>query len=592
MTAISSANEDEIRLREHVHAAQLAHLYKQLRVAMPGILINIVVITLVMINIAPVANVLAWSLFSSIVMVSRLASSYRFRRARPDPAQMNRWRRAFMLGVIASGVAWGSVSFVLFPDGQPVVQFMLMVILVSTAAGAMAFLSAYLPFYYLFLWLVMLPLTIRLFMEGTPQYNTLGAMSVLFTFYLSMFARNINQSFVESVKLRYENLSLVDKLTQQKEAAEKASLAKSKFLAAASHDLRQPLHALSLFSAALSDRKLDPDTKRIAENITASVHALEGLFNALLDISRLDSGALQASIETFAIRGIVNTLDNDYRPEAEAKGLKLTLDCPPDLLVRSDRALLERVLRNLLKNAIRYTSDGEVVLKCHVHDGHVTVEVSDSGPGIPAERQSDIFEEFVQLDNPERDRRKGLGLGLAIVKRIAELLEMDLRVESSPGKGSVFSVSVPIGSTADLHRPGRQRKGVVDVDISGLRLLVIDDEADNLKAIDLLLSGWGCETILATSVEDAIDRLREEGGAVDGILADYRLRDDRTGIEAIHAVHEYLGHKVPAMLVTGDTGVDRIQAADASGYRLVYKPVKPAQLRAFLKHLAMQPQQA
>ena len=399
-----------------------------------------------------------------------------------------------------------------------------------------------------------------------------------------VFGRNVNQVFLESILLRFDNLELVNRLTKEKEAAEKANIAKSKFLAAASHDLRQPLHALSLLAGALAERIHYKEVKDIVDKMRAAVAALENLFNALLDISKLDSGVLQPCVEDFHLQPLFDRMENDYRPEAEQKGLSFAVDNCSDLVVRSDTILLERILRNFVSNAIRYTNAGSVHLTTRQEGDRIAIAMKDTGLGIPQEKQGVIFDEYVQLDNPERDRDKGLGLGLAIVSRISQLLGHELQLNSLEGEGSEFTVYVPVGDNANIKQPGATALPEFNQDLQGMRVLVIDDEKAILDALKVLLVGWGCEVITAETVAEARQELQGHNIEPEAILSDYRLRENINGIEAIKAVEAMLGREIPALLITGDMNVEP-QDEGVNEYRVLHKPVQPARLRAFLKHV-------
>jgi CheY-like chemotaxis protein/nitrogen-specific signal transduction histidine kinase len=400
-----------------------------------------------------------------------------------------------------------------------------------------------------------------------------------------VFGRNVNHVFLESILLRFDNLELVNRLTKEKEAAEKANIAKSKFLAAASHDLRQPLHALSLLAGALAERIQYDEVKGIVDKIRAAVSALENLFNALLDISKLDSGVLRPRIEDFHLQPLFDRMENDYRPEAEQKGLAFEVDNCGELIVRSDNILLERILRNFVSNAIRYTNKGSVNLTARLEGERIALIVTDTGLGIPEEKQSVIFDEYVQLDNPERDRDKGLGLGLAIVARISHLLGHELQLVSSEGGGSEFRVYVPVGVNAVQIQSNLAMAPEFNQELHEMRVLVIDDEKPILDALTLLLAGWGCDVITAETVEEARQELLSRDVAPHAILSDYRLRENITGIEAIKAIEAMLGQEIPALLITGDMNVEQSSEEGIDEYRILHKPVQPARLRAFLKHV-------
>lgn len=378
--------------------------------------------------------------------------------------------------------------------------------------------------------------------------------------------------------LRFDNVAMLRALTEQRNAAERANVAKSKFLAAASHDLRQPVHALGLFVTALRERAVDPGVQQLVDRIEASVHAMDGLFNALLDISKLDAGVVTARPVAFALAPLLARIENDYAAQARAKGLRFSVRGSP-AWVASDPALLELVLRNLAANAVRYTERGGIVIACRPRGGSVAIEVWDSGRGIPADQHREIFEEFCQLDNAARDRSKGLGLGLAIVKRLCALLDHPIRLSSEVGRGSRFTVDVPLAEAAELPAPVDAGTARLKDSIPGSFVLVIDDEAGVRESMQLLLGGWGCYVLAVASGRDAVQRLEAYDRVPDLILSDYRLGDGETGPAAIRAVCDAIGQAVPAVLVTGDTAPERLREAGESGYRLLHKPVLPETLR-------------
>jgi len=356
----------------------------------------------------------------------------------------------------------------------------------------------------------------------------------------------------------------------KKDDAERANTAKTRFLAAASHDLRQPLQAVSLLVEVLRSRITDPDASDLADKVQASVQALETLFVSLLDISRLDAGAINPNIQEFRIGSLLRVIEVNFLPQAIAKNLKLSV-VHSDAVVRSDPALLERVLSNLVSNAIRYTPAGRVLVGCRRRGERLRVLVLDTGPGIPARFKQDIFEEFFQLANPERDRSQGLGLGLSIVKRTADILDHALIVESEVKRGSTFGIEVPLiagrsrtstNSGASKADPNR---------FSNTFVLVIDDDKESRFAIEALCRQWGCHVVSAASTSSALQRLEEHLRAPDLIICDYRLQGEEVGLRAIERVRRTLEEPIPAIVVTGDTSV----TVDLSRHELVALMFKP-----------------
>ena len=305
--------------------------------------------------------------------------------------------------------------------------FLSIMVLGVTAAGLAVF-APYLRSFFMFTSLTLIPFAIRFFLQDTKLHWTLGVMFLLYFLVLLVSGFNMRRAVNESINLRLENTELVDDLTTKNQQAElareeavQANISKSKFLAAASHDLRQPLHALGLFVDALESRITYPETRNIVDNIRISTDALCDLFNSLLDISKLDAGVLEARPVDFNLSGLLKRIQIDFNEPANVKFLNLRIvDCA--FIIRSDPTMLERILRNLVSNAIHYTAQGDVLLECHRLGDRVSIEVHDTGMGVATKELENIFDEFYQIENPERDRRKGLGLGLAIVKRLSDFL--------------------------------------------------------------------------------------------------------------------------------------------------------------------------
>jgi signal transduction histidine kinase len=370
----------------------------------------------------------------------------------------------------------------------------------------------------------------------------------------------------------------VEERTHQLQAA---NLSKSRFIAAASHDLRQPLHALNLFVAQLRAEKNQTERDRLAGRIDAAVGNMNELFNALLDISKLDAGALTANVSDFPIISILNHIESTFAAAAREKGLHFRM-VPSSLWVRSDAILLERILLNLVSNAVRYTSAGGIVVGCRRAGDRLRIEVYDSGIGIPKDQQRDIFSEFYQVETIGRRQRDGLGLGLAIVDRLCALLDHPIGVSSAPGKGSRFYVSVPMAATR-IVAPDPPKESVTADPLRDKLVVVIDDDALVLEGTGGLLKSWGCRVVTAGSDQDALTSLNSS--KPDLIISDFRLKDGRTGIEAIAHLRNSFQTNIPAFLISGDILPERLFEAKASGHQLLHKPVSPMTLRTVMSRL-------
>ena len=500
------------------------------------------------------------------------------------------WHSFMSAVTLASGGVWGAAGVLFFiPDATIALIFVSLVIGGLTAGAVPAYVSWPPALYSLVP--TCLPLALRYLVEG-GEFTVMGFMCLLYMVNVLSGGRSLSKVLVGSIRLRLERQELVHQLQEGKafaerarEKAEEANAAKSKFLAAASHDLRQPLQAVNLFVEAIRHERDPAQAGKLLDDLGASVHALEGLFNEILDISKLEAGLFRPQPGVIVVQALFNGLERELGPVAEEKGIELGF-VPTRLKVMSDAPMLVRILRNIILNAIHYTPEGAVLVGCRRKGHCVALTVYDTGPGIAPEHQRAIFREFYQIGNAERDRRKGLGLGLAIVDGLCRVLDHRLELHSRPGQGSTFSVYVPVTGDAAPERP------VATVAVSGLAgraVLVIDDESTIREAASTVLRQWGCPVLTAGSADDAITQMNETGFMPDALIADYRLRDGQTGTEAIAAVRGALGRPVPAAILTGDTAPERLREASASGLLLLHKPLHPARLRAALIHLCGAP---
>ena len=373
-------------------------------------------------------------------------------------------------------------------------------------------------------------------------------------------------------------------LMQAKETAEAADQAKGKFLAAASHDLRQPLQALLLFVDVLKPHVQGSQGANALMHLGRGLDALKELLDSLLDMSRLDAGVVQPNIETVPMVPLFDHIAASYRPVAAAKGLELhVLSC--NAAARTDRTLLTRMLRNLVENALRYTESGRIDIECRQAGGRLLIEVRDTGIGIPPDHLERIWEEFHQVGNPERDRNRGLGLGLAIVRRLSQLLNHPVDVQSKPGRGTSFVIALPLGRTVE-RPPGPAEAATTG---HGRFAVVVDDDAIVLLGLETIFREWGYEVLVAGSAERAVEALRRSGRRPDLVVADYRLREGRFGTEAVAGIRalfeEAGGPPVPGLILTGETGPECERDAAAHGLGIIHKPVTPRQLGQALGEL-------
>lgn len=529
---------------------------------------------------APQALVLAWIAAVVGILLARrwFSRNYADLDITPDTAL-----RVMLVLSAFNGLLQGGGVALFFPGLSLEQQALVTMIMVCISAGAVSANAAYsLSFY---AWAVPMfgALAIAWASAGDVGQTWIALLLVLFPLAQALFVRDNEQVLRESFEIRYDNLALISELELQRAAvaverdrAEEANRAKSRFLASASHDLRQPLHTLSLYSAALSARRTDERTQEVAREIGAAIHSLATLLDALLDISKLDAGAVRAEPARLALHALLDRVGAEFRPVAEAKALALETELAP-VFVETDAVLLERIVRNLVDNAIKYTSRGSVRLRLVEEANRAVLTVSDTGSGIPASEHERIFEEFFQLSNPERDRSKGIGLGLAIVRRLADLLWIDVSLESQPGEGTTFRLSLPaveraLGAPESAKRAGRDRTHVS----AGTRVLVVDDEGSVRRGMQTLLESWGFQVTLAAGLEHALESLRSH--ALDLVIADYRLRGSETGANLIRRARE-IRPGIPALLITGDTTRELSEQADELGIALLRKPVEESALQ-------------
>ncbi len=399
-----------------------------------------------------------------------------------------------------------------------------------------------------------------------------------------------NETLERRVRERTEELTRLNaELAQAKQEADEANLSKTRFLAAASHDILQPLNAARLYTTSLVERRAEGDERRLVDNVDASLEAVEEILGALLDISRLDAGAMKPEIASFRIDELFRQLAVEFAPLAQQRGLKLTF-VPTTLAIHSDRRLLRRLLQNLVSNAIKYTSKGGVLVGCRRRGKKLSLEVHDTGPGIPQAKQRIIFQEFQRLEQGAKIAR-GLGLGLSIVERIARVLEHKLTVKSKVGRGSSFAVVVPVAPALPAAAPGPQPAPFAAAPLDGLTVLAIDNEPKILEGMKLLLTGWGCHTLVASGWPEAHEALNESQMAPDVLIVDYHL-DEGNGFDIVTQLRWRFGLALPAILITADRSQEVRERALAKNVHLLNKPVKPAALRALLAQWRVRKQAA
>lgn len=578
-----------------VRAECLRTLFQQI----PNSFAAAAVVTVYMVAVAtpfhPWRSIVVWLGLQISTQLFRLWLMARYRRMAPgdDGTALEAAARLNSLYMLIAGLVWGSTAFFFMDVAQPTTVALTLCGLYGISGGSVPG-NAYNPTgLFAFIGGIFGLVMIRMLLIGQYDYNVLGLASIGYSGILVMFCRVQHRELREGFAIRFENRRLLAALEVEKgeaEAArvraEKANLAKSQLLAAASHDLRQPLHALSLFSGSLQSLALDDAAKDVANRIQNNVAAMEKLFNGLLDISRLEAGVVRAQPEPVCLQDLFDRLAGYFDPVAEAQGLDLRFR-ETNAWVTADPALTEQICVNLVTNAIRYTRAGGVLVAARRRGERVAIEVSDTGIGIPEADQSRVFDEYVQLGNPERDRGKGLGLGLAIAQRLAEIQDSRIELTSVETRGSRFALALPRSAPVGLVRRAPAAPDLM----KGLRLLLIDDDAMVRESTGLLLQQWGVLTALTPDLATAklaIEDVARHGEHFDVCLTDYRLTGTANGLAVIEQLAGRSDRPRAFCLVTGDMSPDLLAQAASAGVAIIHKPLHPARLRALLNHMVAQ----
>ncbi|MDM3870003.1 hybrid sensor histidine kinase/response regulator [Porticoccus sp. W117] len=485
---------------------------------------------------------------------------------RVNADRVHRYRElAIQLSVLISGLILGSAIW-LFDATKDIELFALLFIAIAgMPAGAAPTFSARPHIWQAYAYSILGMIVANCIYE---ELFELAALTAIYALALTSMSRDMRKRIDESISLGLINQQLVSELTDAKEEAERSNLAKSQFLASASHDLRQPLHAMGILLENLKNNSNRTPSDPVIDKLMASKNALSGLFNSLLDLSQLDSGAIKPQLGHYRLSQVFESIETIFTPIAHNKQLSLVFD-HSEQVVYTDLILLERVLHNLVSNAIKFTEEGNINITASGQE-NLRITVTDTGIGIPSQDQQRIFDEYLQLNNDARDRSKGIGLGLAVVKRLCTLLGCELSVESTPGRGSRFQLTVAEG---DLAMVTVEKDGMESPSIEGLKILMIDDDQPILDAMSLLLNDWNCSVWGFTSKAKALAVLQNEEIDPDVLICDYRLKGEN-GIEVIDAIRSILGKPIPALIISGDTAPEITQRARQHKLFFLNKPVK------------------
>ena len=581
---------------DHIRA-----LYVQTPATLTGNFIGMGLMAAIFWSLADPWRLGGWLAVGATLWLLRLAHYTRFRRQRHAHADtLRQWRRSWMVLVLGQGALWGVAVWLFWGLGTAYHVVSLVLIVYSYCLGSVQLLATQSRVFLAFISLVLTPTIVRIASDSSQPWHLQLAVILTLLFCITvLMARTYGSALGQAITLKSRTDELAGRLRTEmmvaeeaRRAAEAANRAKTQFFAAASHDLRQPLHAMGLFAEALRQRSHDPEVASLVNSINESVDALEGLFGELLDITRIDTGGVDVNPAPVRMREMFQRLRLHFEPVAFEKGLMLSFHGEQQV-AHADPVLLERVLRNLVSNAIRYTDDGGVLVSCRHRKGkdggRLLLQVWDSGIGISQASLPRIWEEFFQAQSNrplEAHHRKGLGLGLAIVKRLASLLNAPISVRSRLGRGTVFSIEVPVGKIprTSIGAVPSSVKMPLGLTLEGRFIVVVEDEAAVREGLVVLLQAWGARAESFDTVE-AVEAWAASPGAEapDLQLVDYRLPQGRTGIEALVALRaRWPGRKLPAIIITGSSLGGHEDEAVKHDYHLLIKPVLPNKLRAMI----------
>jgi len=577
-------------LLARARADQVATLYAHGHLTSWSMGLGALILCAAMWNEVPIAWMGTWCALIVLNQLWRAALVRAFRRICPGADAAPRWGRYWATGSALAGALWGAAGVSMFP-AAPAYQALLIVCLFGAALGGLNLTAVYKPSFYGFVLPALVPLIVRVALVGDGVHFLIaGVTSVVLAFVIG-FGHQLNDVLTRSLVIRYENVDLIDELklrtriaVDARAAAESANRAKSQLLAAASHDLRQPLHALGLYVAALSARAREAEWRPLVDHVECAASTLELQFAQLIDLSRLDAGVLVPECAPMPLDALFARIRAEFGAQAATRGLTFRT-VATKLVVSTDASLLERIVGNLAANAIRYTSRGGVLIGARRCGGRVAIDVIDTGIGIsPADRDR-VFEEFFQVksDDGSTPAHRGMGLGLAIVRRFAALLGHDIRLDSRQGTGSRFRVLLPRVAARDArpHRARTPAPATAAVDVrafTGRLVAVIDDDCATVDAMRTLFQTWGAVVVGGATPDELLASVGELERYPDLIVADLRLANNRSGIDAVMQLRDEMGFAIPAIVVSGDTGTRADREARKAGLTLLPKPVVGATL--------------
>ncbi|HET9025640.1 MAG TPA: hybrid sensor histidine kinase/response regulator [Burkholderiaceae bacterium] len=564
LTRFGLAVETAEQRKEKILAGVMAAVYRQVPQSVLVSVVGAFALVMVLWHSMNQAALMAWFMLILVESLARVRVAYKFRHAVEVVDEVQRWARRWVALAALAGLLWGTAGFIFFSNDQPLHQVVLVAVVLSVAFGSLTLYASHPPAFYSFMLLAVMPLIARMVWEQDPTYYTAAVVMAAVFFFTVFYGRNFGDAVFESVKNNYENEVLVDQLMVEKRLAEdarreaeNATRSKTQFFAAASHDLRQPLQAIGIYVSLLKKRATGP-LEPLVNNMSTAVESLSKLVEELLEISRLDSGSIQPKVDQVSLDEMFSLLEQEFTPLAASKGLSLRVRRSGHA-ADSDPMLLQRVIRNLLANAIRYTQRGGVLLAARARGGLISVEVWDTGPGIKQGEVDRIFEEFYRGESSKAENSgTGFGLGLSIVRRICGLLGHPLIVTTRPGTGTVFRVEVPL-SVAPLRtkRSAPETMDMVLRSLEGHTFVLLEDNAEILNSLTRLVRSWDAQVIPSTGFNAQLIKEISLHERIDGVLADHNLGPHSiSGVESVFRIRELVGSPVPVVMLTA------VQAAE------------------------------
>lgn len=548
-----------------------------MRLALPHLIVGLFTAALIFLILQDYAIESAMSIWitANLILLTCTVIFYTLYYLKGELITTANWGKITFVVSLLWGACWSLPPFILLDTKNILYIGILVVFVVSISTVPAPVLVHYPSAYFIFITLPLGSLTLKISMISIENQALIQLMPPFLWISLLIYGWDLHKTVIESIRLRLENKQALDEARQ-------ANTEKSRFIAAASHDIRQPLQAAVLSLDAIKAKK-GKNLDTLLPIMDKSIDSLSDLITGLLDISKLDSGTIEAHPDHIELSKVINGIFDKNTLSAQAKNLQLTHNLSAEKtdnpVVFCDLILLDRALNNLLNNAIRYTDNGGVSINTYREDSHFTIQVKDTGVGINSDHLELIFKEFYQVNAVERDNKIGLGLGLSILKRLCDLQNWKLSVESVPGEGSCFSVRVPAGSRSDI----KPSESTPDYCLSDISVLIIDNNITVRTALSEMLSAWQCNVIHSASAQSAIDQLkRKNTRPLDIVISDYQLADNKNGIDAIKAIQEYSGTDIAAILMTGDTTSEKLNLLAESGVSVMHKPIKPGYIRTFI----------